>query len=352
MTDATSWGRALEGQRAGDYELVGLLGTGRFGWVFEAHHLETKHRAAIKVLIPNADSSARAEFANEAALLRRLVGSSSVVQVTSSDHFQFAVTAGGQSLPLRVDFHVLELAQGCLESLLLEGSRIEWADRLSLWRGCVRGIHQMHLKRTAHRDLKSSNCLLFERRHNVVESKVSDLGRGRDLRAGPMHPPELYLVGLGDLRFAPPEFIACQGSDRPEGHLAADLYGLGSLLFELATGQCITAMALGPGPQLVRENLELRAKGQTIELSGMRGEYESAFKVFERSLPPVIRQHGGQLLRQLCDPVPSRRLEKTKFGRYPSGTGLEWLIRRADIVIRTLASQAREAERIALKKGA
>lgn len=353
MVSGNPWAALLIGQSAGEYELTGVLGAGGFGIVLEGQHRRTGELAAVKILPPPTTADPTFEFANEGKLLSGLRGSTNVVHLFETGHVDVQMTGPtGTSVPVRMPYHALELAQGCLEQLVQDRNRLKWSERLLLWRGCIRGVHQMHLRSVAHRDLKSENCLLFERPKNLVESKVADLGRSRDLKAGASRGADEYLAGRGDLRFAPPEFLAFQGNDTRETHIAADLYGLGSLLFELATGQCITSIALGFGPHVVRANLTLLHQGQSIDLSGMRADYEPSFQMFERAVPNAIRQPAGSLLRQLCDPVPSARTPRPKFAKQHVGVGLEWLLTRADILTKSLLAEDRKSNGIAMKRGA
>lgn len=344
------WIGALTGQTYGDYRLDTHLGGGWFTLVFEATHLPTGKKAALKILPPTATGTdSAAEFQNEGQLLTATRGCSNVVELDRSDRLTHLIPGlGGTTFPVEMPYHVLELAQGRLEELVLNRADLDWADRLGLWRGVVLGTHQLHLRKVVHRDLKSENCLLFLRPKNLMDCKASDLGRSRHLGAPAMHDPLLYMTGLGDGRFAPPEFLTLQGKDTREAHLAADLYGLGSVLFELVTGQGLTSMAVGSGPHIRDANLDLWRRGQAIDLSGLRGAYDQAFQVFEEALPAALRIQASDLLRQLCDPEPLKRFPKPKFGKGVPDQGLEWVLRRADILIRIVTS----GRATSLQKGA
>ncbi len=332
------WAQLLCNQAVGDYHMTRLIAGGGFGLVFEAEHSRSGKAVAIKVLPPT-KPEATLEFASEGALLKQLHSSSRVVQlVESADQTIRLSGPAGLPVPISVRYHVLELASGCLEELVLNRESLCWADRLSLWRGVVLGVHQMHLNQIVHRDLKSANCLLFARGRGKVESKVADLGRARDLKVPSRLCAEDYIQGRGDLRFAPPEFLWLQGEDSAEGHRSADLYGLGSLLFELATGQCITALALGLGPTLRDEALKDVGSTRRVDLHTLRPRYELAHAVLWESTPAAIRHPTSKLIRQLCDPEPSCRFPAQRFGRrQPQPMALEWLLRQADILLKSLA---------------
>lgn len=346
------WESALIGQTFGDYRIGDCIGRGGFALVFEAVHSKTGKSVAFKVLPPTGDPEPSLEFQREGVLLLRLSGASNVVALHKTDRLSLPMKSGALEIPVAMPFHILELAQGCLQELVLHRDQLDWVERLRLWRGVVLGVHQMHLRQIVHRDLKSENCLLFVRPKNQTDCKITDLGRSRHLPSPPSHAPQQYVTGLGDMRFAPPEFLAWQGDDSKETHICSDLYGLGSVLFELATGQGITAMSLGYGPTVVRANLSLLQSGQTIDLTGMRSDFEFAYRLFESSVPGAISKQAGNLLRHLCDPEPLARLPMPKFSRKGVEPGLDWLLLRADILIRTLTADAKSKSPISIQEGA
>lgn len=205
----------------------------------------------------------------------------------------------------------------------------------------------MHLKQIVHRDLKSSNCLIFPREQVKARCKVSDLGRAADTKRRPYFSEFEYVVGRGDFRFAPPECLFAQADRESRGCKLADLYGLGSLLFELVTGQGITSLALGYGPDIVRHALAEAAAGRRMELSSLRSAYTEAHLLFQNSMPNVIRDQATTLVKQLCSPVPEDRLPKRRAGmRSPVDIDLEWLLRRADILIKGASISSRRPSQV------
>ncbi|MFF5293017.1 protein kinase domain-containing protein [Paractinoplanes globisporus] len=339
MTSSHPWTEFLQDNGLGPYRLNDFRGGGVSGLVFEAVDSRTNRNVALKVLIPGASGVDTLEFEDEGRMLAKLTRASNVIDYFESGEEMVVVdTARGLPMPFR--FHVLEVANGCLEEFVINDElrqRLPWEEKLLLWRGAAKGIHQMHLNGCVHRDIKSSNCLLVVGAQRRTECKISDLGKSRDLSTPARLPREMYLASRGDLRFAAPETLYFQGQETEKSFKLADLYGLGSLFYELGTGQGITAVALGYGPDVFNRNLGLYRAGKRIELSGLRAQYSAALALLRPELPPQIRERAMSLVAQLCDPVPEARLPRVGLGRRRStDKSLEWLLQQSDILIRSL----------------
>jgi eukaryotic-like serine/threonine-protein kinase len=340
MIDA--WAQSLTGMELGGYRLDRFIQNGEFGYVFEVMKLDTLARFAMKVLSPakSADASAHVDFDNEGALLKKLNSCSSVINLVDSGSDEVCVTLGGADVPLQLKYHVLTMASGSLDELLRSPETIgqlTWSDRLSLWRGAIKGVHQMHLKSVAHRDLKTSNCLLMVD-SSRTEVRLADLGRSKDYTRPPSLPPLFYLAGRGDVRFAPPEYLLLQGGSTELDFKNADVYGLGSLLAELATGHPMTALALSSLHDIRQDGIADFNAGVRRDLATLRPQFRAAIEGLAEDLPSSIRRDVTDLLQQLCDPMPDARQPKRGTGRRPvSGNGLLWLLNRADILQRQLS---------------
>jgi hypothetical protein len=132
-----------------------------------------------------------------------------------------------------------------------------------------------------------------------------------------------------------------QGEDSPAAHKLADLYGLGSLFFELATGQGVTSLALAIQPNDIRLAMHRLRRRNIIEMEALRPNYSDAYQLLRDVLPKPIRDRGVGLVSQLCDPVPNNRLPKAGPGkRAARSTGLEWLLNQTDILIKLLRTQS------------
>jgi serine/threonine protein kinase len=348
---------AISGQVFGEYIAEGFRGHGAFGWVYNAIHSPSGTLVALKILNPNAGLIQQQEFDNEGALLLKMTGASNVVDLLDSgEEYKEVTLPGGVKLPVRFRYHVLERADDCLDQLLLDVASLDWTSRLHLFRDAVLGVHQMHGRRLAHRDLKAANCLLFKEGRGL-KVKIADLGRSRDLRQQPRAPVQAYAFERGDPDFAPPELLWGSGEDVPQNHICADLYGLGSLLYELVLGHGITGIALLGQYNQIRHHRglssnESRRRTYRARLPEIRDWYQPAFHVFGQAAPPAIRFHTGSMLRQLCDPDPMKRLPQLAPGkRRQPNNDLCWLLNKVDIVRLTLSNDLKQSQRLRSRKG-
>lgn len=339
------WVAALVGQVLGGYRIDSYRRGGNFGRVFETTKLSTGSRFAIKVLVPTGVAQAVTEFDNEGVLLQKLINSSAVINLVESGTEMISVNINGTPIQLDFRYHVLALASGALDELIsdpVSRAALPWQERLSHWRGAIKGVHQMHLNNVAHRDLKCSNCLLMLQGRNS-EVRLGDLGRSKDFSLAPSLPRNEYLTGRGDLQYAPPEYLYYQGGSTETDFRNADLYGLGSLLVELATGHPMTAHAIGSWMSAISQGLQDFHSGNLRDLAALRPRFHRAIEQLSAEFAPAIRHDAVVLVRQLCDPVPSARQPKRPPGkRHVPDKGLLWLLRRADILSRLVSVQSRQ----------
>jgi serine/threonine protein kinase len=324
------------------YRLVSHLADGGFSHVFKATDQRTGALVAVKVLKPDVvvHPESGVEFDHEGELLEVLGKSRNVVGLLDSANSIITVTVNENPLPVPVRFHVMELAEAALSELLPLRHEIDWVDKLRLFRDVVAGVHQMHVKGIVHRDLKASNVLLFDTETRRPVAKISDLGRSRDLSRPQRFDLGAYAAGRGDRNHAPPEHLWHLGNTDETAFRRADVYMVGSVLYEIATGQSITSMTLpywgvrigGLGPIGVqdREARFLSAARHMVEA------HEAALGVLADEVPPEIRNLVVDLVRQMCHPLPVRRERRSRAERNTPTCGLEWAIRRVDIIIKNL----------------
>jgi len=346
--EVVPWINALNGRSVAGYRIGECVGAGAFGIVFAVVREDTGATFAMKVHPANTNSFSAAEFENEGLLLGKLIKCSNVINIVDSGEEAIPMLTGpslGQvAIPVPIKYIVMTIASGTLEEITgdpTRRARVCWEERISLWRSAIKGVHQMHLNSVAHRDLKTSNCLVVVQ-GNRSEIRLADLGRSKDFTLAHSMPPQEYLTGRGDSRFAPPEYLWHQGGYSGEDFRRADLYGLGSLFTELVTGHPMTALTVGSWRDAVAEGQRDFATGYRRDLSILRPQFRRTVAEIGDQLPRAIRRDGTALLALLCDPLPQARVPVRDRGKkHHSDIGLDWLLRRADILSKRLQLDTR-----------
>ncbi|MEQ8768791.1 MAG: serine/threonine-protein kinase, partial [Planctomycetota bacterium] len=232
-----------------DIDLLRPIGQGRFGTTYlgrvtRTHSgLQVGALVAVKVLSPEAsrDPRARRRFEEEGRLMAR-VGGPGLVQLLSAGAVR---SEEDERLYL-----VLEYIEGeTLREHLQRVGTCSEARVCSIGAQLARALAELHAAGIVHRDVKPENVLVDK----SGAIKLADLGlAGSPSEKGlaPGTPP----TGLvGSLGYAAPEQYG-----RGEASSRSDLYSLGVMLFELATGTHPFITAGGSaGDQVGRQLREL-----------------------------------------------------------------------------------------------
>jgi serine/threonine protein kinase len=214
----------LIGQRLGSYRVEDRLGTGGMGEVFRGVHLHLNRPVAIKVLHTNqaADPTFQARFLREARAAAAL-SHPNIVEVfdfNQQDDLSYLVMELVPNGSLRTLLRQRVLGQGWTLGLGVD-----------LIRQAAEGLAYAHAHHMVHRDIKPDNLLLqrLSEQPERYQLKISDFGLARlmDDRS------DLTVTGMvmGTPTYMSPE--QCQGAEL-DGR--SDLYSLGVVLFEVATG--------------------------------------------------------------------------------------------------------------------
>jgi formylglycine-generating enzyme required for sulfatase activity len=214
-----------------EYQLLRPLGQGAMGTVYLAHDTVLDRQVAIKwIAMIEPSAAARSRFLLEARAIARLQhpNVASVYRVGQIDGRPYLVC---------------EYVRG--ESLDRLAKPVPWERLLQLALGLSRGLDAAHRGGVLHRDLKPANAILAD----SGEVKLLDFGLAK-LLPHPAAPavPVPPSVWLADFATTPPPLKESGVLGTPlymapelwRGEPAtprADLYSLGALLYELATGQ-------------------------------------------------------------------------------------------------------------------
>lgn len=201
----------------GPYHLLEEIDRGGVGVVYRAWQDDLQREVAVKLLLPHrlADADSAERFQREAGLMANL-DHAGILPVYATGEF-----AG-------TPYYCMKLAEGGNLANRVADYRGEWRGIATLAMELAAAIAHAHRHGVLHRDLKPSNVVFDAAGHALL----TDFGLARRIEA------DDTLTGIDTLigtpRYAAPELIS-QPDARPTP--AADIYGLGAIVYELLTGQ-------------------------------------------------------------------------------------------------------------------
>jgi len=202
------------GESIGDYRIIGIIGAGGMGQVFQVEHKLTKRKEAMKVLLADlADETQVQRFKREIEVQARL------------NHPNIAAVHNAFRLKDRMVL-VMEFVEGqTLENLLKQG-RPPLETGIDYVRQTLEALNYAHHDGVIHRDVSPANLMVTE--NGLV--KLMDFGVAKSLG-------DLRLTDggsmIGSLYYMSPEQV--KGSTDPDPR--SDIYSAGAILYEVVTGK-------------------------------------------------------------------------------------------------------------------
>ncbi len=208
----------------GGFRILGVLGSGGMGVVYEAEQASPRRRVALKVLrSPFASEEERRRFEHEGRALAWLnhPGIATVFATGSADG------GGGPQA-----YIAMELVRGERLDAYARRAELDLRGRLELLAHLCDAVHHAHQKGVIHRDLKPGNVLV----DGSGRPKILDFGVARvtdsDLDASTRHTGAGEF--LGTLAYMSPEQAR---ADPALVDVRADVYALGVIGYELLAGR-------------------------------------------------------------------------------------------------------------------
>ncbi|MDB4955221.1 MAG: Serine/threonine protein kinase [Myxococcales bacterium] len=223
-------------RRFGEYEVVAPLAAGGMGGVYLARHVTSGERVALKVLDPL--------FANHAEVVAQLYGER-VVAARASHPGLVEIRAAERSGD-NVPYLVMEYLDGEDLAAARDRGSPDLAAIAGIGAQIAAALAALHAVGVIHCDVKPENVLVLNDVWGAYPRvKVIDFGVSRLIDAPPADDTSI----AGTPAYMAPE----QWRGRPE--LASDVYALGCVLYELATGETPFDGSL---PQLMSAHMEQR----------------------------------------------------------------------------------------------
>jgi eukaryotic-like serine/threonine-protein kinase len=211
-----------------------------------------------------------------------------------------ASTAQGE-----VDFITMEFLDGETLSERLRAGRLPDVEAREIARQLCAGLAEAHRNQIIHGDLKSGNVILTKTANGAMRAVITDFGLARGLDAS------LRNAQSGDAG-GTPAYMAPELWKGEKASIASDIYALGVILFELASGK-------SPHP---KEDSWPR----------MSWERRLAWK------PPAVHPKWDRVLTRCLDPDPARRFhdaDQIAVALGPSRSRRWFLLAAAAVVLAT-----------------
>jgi len=297
----------------GPYRILGVLGEGGMGMVYEAAETgPVRRRVALKIIRAGLNSrEVLARFALERQALA-LMNHDGIAKV-----FHAGETERGEP------YFVMELVHGLPITEYCDSQRLNARQRLELFSTVCQAVQHAHQKGVIHRDLKPSNIIVTEQ-DGVARAKVIDFGIAKAVSAPLTDFSLVSRLGepLGTALYMSPEQAESSGLDVDT---RTDIYSLGVILFELLVGEPPMAPR-GEAVHIFMARLASRRTDPPMPSSRLvtLGNGVDAVAYARHTDPESLRRQ----LRGDLDWIVVKALDPDRTRRYDSAAALAGDIRR------------------------
>ena len=215
------------GTRLGPYEIVAPLGAGGMGEVYRARDTRLERTVAVKIL--------PAHLSGDITLRQRFEREAKIIASLNHPHICVLHDVGRQD---GLDYLVMECVEGETLARRLERGPLSVEQVLKYGAQVADALDKAHCSGITHRDLKTGNIML-----TATGAKLLDFGlakpaapaiSGATLTAAatPTNPLTAEGTIVGTFQYMSPEQL-----EGKEVNGQSDIFSLGSVLYEMLTGQ-------------------------------------------------------------------------------------------------------------------
>jgi eukaryotic-like serine/threonine-protein kinase len=218
------------GTRLGPYELTELLGAGGMGEVFKARDTRLDRTVAVKIL-PR-------DFANDPAARDRFEREARTASALNHPNILSVFDVGRD---IGAEFLVTELVEGTTLRARLNDGALPPREVVHLGAQIADGLAAAHAAGLIHRDLKPENVMVT--RDGRV--KILDFGLAKPLHDSTLAEQTRADISHGGLLVGTVGYISPEQVRGAPGDARSDLFSLGVVLYEMASGQRAFARPTG-----------------------------------------------------------------------------------------------------------
>ncbi len=214
-------------ESVGPYKILGLLGEGGMGRVYEAEQASPRRLVALKVI-----HTARALSQQHLHMFEREIETLARLKHPNiAAIYESGRTEDGQN------YFAMELVRGALLHQAVTGpvgGRADLERRIALFRACCDAVQYAHQRGVIHRDLKPTNIAVTEESGQAT-AKILDFGLARIATSDVLATITTHKDQIqGTLSYMSPE----QAQGRPDDvDVRSDVYSLGMILYEMLSGR-------------------------------------------------------------------------------------------------------------------
>jgi TolA-binding protein len=312
----------MVGRSISHYRVLAKIGEGASGVVYKAEDLALGRGVALKFVTPDQswDASAMLRFQHEARM------ASSLNHPNICTIYEIGEHEGSQ-------FIAMELLEGVTLSQAIAGEPMPALDVLSIAIQICDGLQAAHTDGVIHRDLKPVNVFVTTRNQvKILDFALAQFNPDRAHAESPTSPaPASVPCASGTVPYMSPEQI-----NRTPVDVRSDLFSLGIIMFEMATGrrafhgqsmreiQTAILQEVTPEPRAVNPAVSVELNRIIIKAleknRELRYQTASDFRADLRRLQRDIESQGAPRPRALPAATGLRR--NWRVGKYAAGLAL------------------------------
>ena len=216
------------GTKLGPYEILAAAGAGGMGEVYRARDTRLERTVAIKVL--------PAHLSDQPERRQRFDREARAISSLNHPNICTLYDVGHQE---GVDYLVMEYMEGTTLADRLERGPLPPEQVLKYGVEIAEGLERAHRSGVVHRDLKPGNIMLTK-----TGAKLMDFGLAKSAGAEPASALTVSLTGPGAKPLTAEgtvvgtfQYMAPEQLEGREADARSDLFALGAVLYEMATGQ-------------------------------------------------------------------------------------------------------------------